>query len=74
MNKIITNLIQIAYDIMKSEPNFIEIDKKLTQIEKELTFFLQDERLKTTRRVTTMIKLILKNLLFDFMNTSYVFL
>lgn len=36
MNKIITNLIQIAYDIMKSEPNFIEIDKKLTQIEKEM--------------------------------------
>ena len=37
MNKTITNLIQIAYDIMKNEPNFIEIDKKLTQIEKELT-------------------------------------
>ena len=36
MNKIITNLIQIAYDIIKSEPNFIEIDKKLTQIEKEM--------------------------------------
>ena len=36
MNKIITNLIQIAYDIMKNEPNFIEIDKKLTQIEKEM--------------------------------------
>ena len=36
MNKIITNLIQIAYDIMESEPNFIEIDKKLTQIEKEM--------------------------------------
>ena len=37
MNKTIANLIQIAYDIMKNEPNFIEIDKKLTQIEKELT-------------------------------------
>ena len=37
MNKIITNLIQIAYDIMKNEPNFIEIDKKLTQIEKEMS-------------------------------------
>ena len=36
MNKTIANLIQIAYDIMKSEPNFIEIDKKLTQIEKEM--------------------------------------
>lgn len=36
MNKIITNLIQIAYDIMESEPNFTEIDKKLTQIEKEM--------------------------------------
>lgn len=36
MNKTITNLIQIAYDIMKNEPNFIEIDKKLTQIEKEM--------------------------------------
>ena len=36
MNKIITNLIEIAYYIMKSEPNFIEIDKKLTQIEKEI--------------------------------------
>ena len=36
MNKIITNLIEIAYDIMKNEPNFIEIDKKLTQIEKEM--------------------------------------
>ena len=37
MNKTIANLIQIAYDIIKNEPNFIEIDKKLTQIEKELT-------------------------------------
>lgn len=37
MNKTIANLIQIAYGIMKNEPNFIEIDKKLTQIEKELT-------------------------------------
>ena len=37
MNKTIANLIQIAYDIMKNEPNFIEIDKKLTQIEKELS-------------------------------------
>ena len=37
MNKTIANLIQIAYDIMKNEPNFTEIDKKLTQIEKELT-------------------------------------
>ena len=37
MNKTITNLIQIAYDIMKSEPNFIEIVIKLIQIEKELT-------------------------------------
>ena len=36
MNKTIANLIQIAYDIMKSEPNFIEINKKLTQIEKEM--------------------------------------
>ena len=36
MNKIITSLIQIAYDVMKSESNFIEIDKKLTQIEKEM--------------------------------------
>ena len=36
MNKTIANLIQIAYDIMENEPNFIEIDKKLTQIEKEM--------------------------------------
>ena len=36
MNKIITNLIQIVYDIMENELNFIEIDKKLTQIEKEM--------------------------------------
>ena len=36
MNKTIANLIQIAYDIMKNEPNFIENDKKLTQIEKEM--------------------------------------
>ena len=37
MNKTIANLIQIAYDIMKNEPNFTEIDKKLKKKKKELT-------------------------------------
>lgn len=37
MNKTINKLIQIGYEIMQNKPNFTEIDKKLTQIEKEMS-------------------------------------
>lgn len=36
MNKFIKELVQIDYELMENNPNFNEIDKKLTQIEKEM--------------------------------------
>ena len=62
MNKIITNLIQIAYDIMKNEPNFIEIDKKLTQIEKEMNIVVyinknasEEDKVKIQEQISSML-------------------
>lgn len=36
MNKFIKELVQIGYELMENNPNFDKIDKKLTQIEKEM--------------------------------------
>ena len=36
MNKFIKELIKIGYELMENNTNFDKIDKKLTQIEKEI--------------------------------------